>query len=172
MRLESVLFWIKIKYLWRRIIQLINLLHINFVLELKSTQKYISLCWTHIHIKGTKKVNNIQLLTMPKLALITRKSSTQCSGNNHTWKYCKRLAMYNRYIPFFTIVIFLMVLFTVKEQEYLTPIASIVVFNVNNFVTLYSQSRNYPLWKEQIMALVENQDLVDRLTDHLTPQLQ
>ncbi|KAJ1424079.1 gag-polypeptide of LTR copia-type [Sesbania bispinosa] len=35
--------------------------------------------------------------------------------------------------------------------------------NVGNFITLKLTPSNYPLWREQALALAESQDLVDRL---------
>jgi hypothetical protein len=37
--------------------------------------------------------------------------------------------------------------------------------NVGNFITLKLNPTNYPLWREQALALAESQELVDHLTD-------
>lgn len=38
-----------------------------------------------------------------------------------------------------------------------------IALNVENFVTLHLNNSNYPLWREQILALAMNQDLVEHL---------
>lgn len=42
--------------------------------------------------------------------------------------------------------------------------ASTISLNVANFVTLKLTLENYPLWREQLLALAESQDMVDLLT--------
>jgi len=42
--------------------------------------------------------------------------------------------------------------------------ASTISLNVANFVTLKLTLENYPLWREQMLALTENQDMVELLT--------
>lgn len=42
--------------------------------------------------------------------------------------------------------------------------ASTISLNVANFVTLKLTPENYPLWREQLLALAESQDMVDLLT--------
>ena len=37
--------------------------------------------------------------------------------------------------------------------------------NVGNFITLRLTSSNYPLWREQALALAESQELVGHLTN-------
>jgi len=37
--------------------------------------------------------------------------------------------------------------------------------NVGNFITLRLTSNNYPLWREQALALVESQEMVEHLTN-------
>ena len=37
--------------------------------------------------------------------------------------------------------------------------------NVRNFITLKLTSSNYPLWREQALALVESQELISHLTN-------
>ncbi|KAJ0010007.1 hypothetical protein Pint_33456 [Pistacia integerrima] len=46
---------------------------------------------------------------------------------------------------------------------------SSVSLNVGNFVTLCLKAENYPLWREQILALAESQELVAYLTGEATP---
>ena len=43
--------------------------------------------------------------------------------------------------------------------------------NVGNFVTLKLTPSNYPLWREQVLSLVESQDLIHHLTKE-TPILE
>ena len=40
---------------------------------------------------------------------------------------------------------------------------STLSLNVGNFITLKLSPTNYPLWREQALALAESQDLVDHL---------
>ena len=42
--------------------------------------------------------------------------------------------------------------------------ASTISLNVANFVTLKLTPDNYPLWREQMLALAESQDMVGLLT--------
>jgi len=42
--------------------------------------------------------------------------------------------------------------------------ASTISLNVANFVTLQLTPKNYPLWREQMLALAESQDMVGLLT--------
>jgi hypothetical protein len=42
---------------------------------------------------------------------------------------------------------------------------SLLSLNVGNFITLKLNPNNYPLWREQALALVESQDLVGHLTN-------
>ena len=39
--------------------------------------------------------------------------------------------------------------------------------NVSNFITLKLKPDNYPLWREQVLALAESQDLVGHLTGEI-----
>ncbi|EEF32922.1 conserved hypothetical protein [Ricinus communis] len=39
--------------------------------------------------------------------------------------------------------------------------------NVSNFITLKLKPDNYPLWREQVLALAESQDLIDHLTSEI-----
>ena len=39
--------------------------------------------------------------------------------------------------------------------------------NVSNFITLKLKPDNYPLWREQVLALTESQDLLDHLTGEI-----
>ncbi|KAJ0007104.1 hypothetical protein Pint_30526 [Pistacia integerrima] len=45
---------------------------------------------------------------------------------------------------------------------------SSVSLNVGNFVTLKLKYENYPLWREQVLALAESQELVAYLTGEVT----
>ncbi|KAF1898420.1 hypothetical protein Lal_00042112 [Lupinus albus] len=47
----------------------------------------------------------------------------------------------------------------------MTPLS----LNVSNFITLKLSSTNYPLWREQALALAESQDLVDLTATTSTP---
>ena len=38
-------------------------------------------------------------------------------------------------------------------------------FNVGNFITLKLSPTNYPLWREQALALAESQELLGHLTN-------
>ncbi|CAA0818509.1 Unknown protein [Striga hermonthica] len=40
--------------------------------------------------------------------------------------------------------------------------------NVGNFITLKLTPTNYPLWREQALALAESQELVEHLTDEIS----
>lgn len=40
--------------------------------------------------------------------------------------------------------------------------------NVSNFITLKLKHENYPLWREQALALAESQDMVGHLTREST----
>ena len=40
--------------------------------------------------------------------------------------------------------------------------------NVSNFITLKLKQDNYPLWREQALALAESQDMVSHLTGEMT----
>jgi hypothetical protein len=42
--------------------------------------------------------------------------------------------------------------------------ASIISLNVANFVTLKLTPKNYPMWREQMLALAKSQDMVELLT--------
>ena len=42
--------------------------------------------------------------------------------------------------------------------------ASTISLNVTNFVTLKLTPENYPIWREQMLALAESQDMVGLLT--------
>ena len=42
--------------------------------------------------------------------------------------------------------------------------------NVSNFITLKLKPDNYPLWREQVLALAESQDLIGHLTGETTDQ--
>lgn len=44
-----------------------------------------------------------------------------------------------------------------------------ITLNVGNFVTLKLNNTNYPLWREQILALAKSQELVEHLTDESPP---
>ena len=45
---------------------------------------------------------------------------------------------------------------------------STISLNVSNFVTLKLTPENYPLWREQMLALAESQDMVGLLTGEKT----
>lgn len=46
---------------------------------------------------------------------------------------------------------------------------SFVSFNVGNFVTLRLKPKNYPLWHEQVLAIVESQGLTGFVTGESQP---
>ncbi|KZV26306.1 hypothetical protein F511_38370 [Dorcoceras hygrometricum] len=50
------------------------------------------------------------------------------------------------------------------ENSASLAMAATISLNVANFVTLKLTPENYPLWREQLLALAESQDMVGLLT--------
>lgn len=51
-----------------------------------------------------------------------------------------------------------------SSNSFVQQMASTISLNVANFVTLKLTPENYPLWREQMLALAESQDMVGLLT--------
>jgi len=52
-----------------------------------------------------------------------------------------------------------------KQTQSHTPTITSLSLNVGNFITLKLNQTNYLLWREQALALVESQELVEHLTN-------